>query len=79
MKPLRPIPLPQPRWTAEMEQIIFDPYEDKRTWNRLLISDMMLFVSQGEPRRLMGPAALRERVERRFGCITVPETIIFQF
>lgn len=52
---------------------MFEPYEDRQFWVRLLISEMMTFVWLGEPRRLMGPAALRHRVERRFGCTTSAE------
>jgi hypothetical protein len=74
MKPLRPIPLPVPRWTPETEQLIFGDYEDRKGWNRLLIAEMMEFLCLGEQRRLMGPAGLRERVERHYGCTTAPET-----
>lgn len=74
MKPLRQIPLPEPRWTPDQEQTAFEPYDDKRTWARLLIAEMMAFAALGTPRRLMGPVALRERVERRFGCTTASAT-----
>lgn len=74
MKPLRQIPLPEARWTPEQEQTVFEPYEDKKTWTRILIAEMRSFVWLGEPRRLMGPAALRERVERRFGCTTAQQS-----
>lgn len=73
MKPLKQIPLPTPQYKPETEQAVFDDYRDRAMWGRLLIADMQRFLILGEPRRLMGPQALRERVERHYGCTTLVE------
>jgi len=55
---------------------VFEPYEDRQTWVRLLIADMRMHLWLGEPRSLMGPTALRERVELRFGCTTATQGVV---